>query len=348
MTALREGFTTGACAAAAALGCCLWQAEGECPRAVEVVLPTGRMFTPSLVAHEGHWCGVIKDAGDDPDVTHGMEVRAHVEVLPYAGGIRFIAGAGVGVITREGLKLPIGEAAINPVPREMIEASVRKVYKDSAMAITISIPGGDIVAQRTFNPRLGVVGGLSILGTTGIVRPMSEDAIIDTIKLELSTQRAAGHDHIALAFGQQGEAALIKALPEFRGKVVQMSNFVGATLDAAREMGFSRLTIAGHPGKLVKVSGGSMQTHSKIGDGRREAVITQLALLGAPKDLIDGIYRCITTEAMMPLIERAGYGKVWTNLAIAAQDYCKARIGFAIEISAIMLSGKDGMLGKSL
>ena len=168
---------TGSCAAAAALACCLWQRDGACPNQVRITVPEGRDYVPEILPHPDGSCGVLKDSGDDPDITKGMEVVARVEILPVEGEIEFCAGEGVGTITQDGLKIPRGQAAINPVPRQMISDAVRSVYPNRAARVTISIPGGREIAKKTFNPRLGIVGGLSILGTSGVVRPMSEEAL---------------------------------------------------------------------------------------------------------------------------------------------------------------------------
>lgn len=223
MKALREGFTTGSCAAAAALASCLWQRDGVCPERVRIVVPAGKTFAPEIIAHGGYTCGVIKDGGDDPDITTGSEVCARVRLLAGDGGIRFLAGDGVGTITLPGMKLPVGEAAINPMPRRMIEQAVRQVFPSRAAEVTVSIPGGEELAKRTFNPRLGVVGGLSVLGTTGVVHPMSEEALKETIRLELSVRRKQGADEIGLVFGSQGETAAAALFPGMQ--TVQMSNF---------------------------------------------------------------------------------------------------------------------------
>ena len=341
---MREGFTTGACAAAAALASCLWRRDGECPECVEIELPDGRSFRPEVRPHPGYWCGVVKGAGDDPDITNGCEVRVRVEPGTLNGAIIYLAGDGVGVVLLRGLKIPVGEAAINPVPRMMIERAVRQVIGDKSAAVTVSIPGGAALASKTFNPRLGVSGGLSILGTTGIVRPMSDDALRETIVLELSVRRAAGVDALALTFGNQGETALRRLLPSV--PVAQMSNFVGFALDEAARLGFSRLLIAGHPGKLSKLSAGVMQTHSRYADARREAIITQLALMGVSADLIGRVYSCTTTDAAMDEIRTAGLDGVWHRLADAAVGYCEARIRSAAEVDVAFLDG-DQVLGVS-
>ena len=331
MKALREGFTTGSCAAAAALASCLWQRDGVCPERVQLVVPAGRTFAPEIIAHGGYTCGVIKDGGDDPDITTGSEVCAHVRLLAGDGGIRFLAGDGVGTI--------------NPVPRQMIERAVRQVFPTRAAEVTVSIPGGVELAKKTFNPRLGVVGGLSVLGTTGVVHPMSEEALKETIRLELSIRRNQGADAIGLVFGSQGETAAAALFPGMQ--TVQMSNFVGFALDSAAELGFSRVILLGQPGKLVKVSGGSMQTHSQYGDGRRETLIAHLALMGAPVELLEFVHQSVTLDGCISPIYDAGFDAVWTHLADAAAAYAAARIHGEMRVDAVMLDAKGQILGRS-
>lgn len=345
MKALREGFTTGSCAAAAALASCLWQRDGACPERVGIVVPAGKTFAPEIIAHGGYVCGVIKDGGDDPDITTGSEVRARVRLMEGDGGIRFLAGDGVGTITLPGMKLPVGEAAINPVPRRMIEQAVRQVFPARAAEVTVSIPGGEELAKRTFNPRLGVVGGLSVLGTTGVVHPMSEEALKETIRLELSVRRKQGADEIGLVFGSQGETAAAALFPGMQ--TAQMSNFVGFALDSAAELGFLRVILLGQPGKLVKVSGGSMQTHSQYGDGRRETLIAHLALMGAPVELLEFVRQSVTLDGCISPIYDAGFDAVWTHLADAAAAYAAARIHGEMRVDAVMLDAKGQILGRS-
>lgn len=345
MKALREGFTTGSCAAAAALASCLWQRDGACPERVGIVVPAGKTFAPEIIAHGGYVCGVIKDGGDDPDITTGSEVRARVRLMESDGGICFLAGDGVGTITLPGMKLPVGEAAINPVPRRMIEQAVRQVFPARAAEVTVSIPGGEELAKRTFNPRLGVVGGLSVLGTTGVVRPMSEEALKETIRLELSVRKSQGAEEIGLVFGSQGERAANALFPCMQA--VQMSNFVGFALDCAAELGFLRVILLGQPGKLVKVSGGSMQTHSQYGDGRRETLIAHLALMGAPVELLEFVRQSVTLDGCISPIYDAGFDAVWTHLADAAAAYAAARIHGEMRVDAVMLDAKGQILGRS-
>ena len=286
-----------------------------------------------------------EDGGDDPDITTGSEVRAHVRLMESDGGIRFLAGDGVGTITLPGMKLPVGEAAINPVPRRMIEQAVRQVFPARAAEVTVSIPGGEELAKRTFNPRLGVVGGLSVLGTTGVVRPMSEEALKETIRLELSVRKSQGAEEIGLVFGSQGERAANALFPCMQA--VQMSNFVGFALDCAAELGFACATLLGQPGKLVKVSGGSMQTHSQYGDGRRETLIAHLALMGAPVELLEFVRQSVTLDGCISPIYDAGFDAVWTHLADAAAAYAAARIHGEMRVDAVMLDAKGQILGRS-
>ena len=343
---LREGFTTGSCAAAAALACCLWQRDGRCPAQVSVVVPEGRTYTTAVIAHPNGCCGVIKDSGDDPDITGGMEVIAHVEPLPDNGEIRFRAGEGVGVVTESGLKLPKGEPAINPVPRQMICDAVRSVLGARGAVVTVSIPGGLEAARKTFNPRLGIVGGLSILGTSGVVRPMSDEALREALLVELKMCAAQKVGKVIFTFGNQGEEVMRKLFPGL--PVIQVSNELGFMLDAAAELGIIHLLIGGHPGKLAKVAAGVMQTHSRTADARREAVVTHLALLGAPRTLIENVYACVTTDEAIRLIDEAGLNAVWDRLAQAARRYCLLRVRNEIRIEVVFTDARGAILGQCL
>lgn len=345
MKALREGFTTGSCAAAAALASCLWQRDGACPERVGIVVPAGKTFAPEIIAHGGYVCGVIKDGGDDPDITTGSEVRARVRLMESDGGIRFLAGDGVGTITLPGMKLPVGEAAINPVPRRMIEQAVRQVFPARAAEVTVSIPGGEELAKRTFNPRLGVVGGLSVLGTTGVVRPMSEEALKETIRLELSVRKSQGAEEIGLVFGSQGERAANALFPCHAGGADEQLCRLCA--DCAAELGFARATLLGQPGKLVKVSGGSCRRTANTADGRRETLIAHLALMGAPVELLEFVRQSVTLDGCISPIYDAGFDAVWTHLADAAAAYAAARIHGEMHVDAVMLDAKGQILGRS-
>ena len=247
------------------------------------------------------------------------------------------------MITLPGLKLPVGEAAINPVPREMIAAAVRSVYPAQAAEVTVGITGGKALAKKTFNPRLGIEGGLSVLGTTGVVHPMSEEALTQAMALEMAQRRVQGADTLGLVFGSQGEQALKAHFPHL--PCVQMGNFVGFALDTAAALGFSRLILSGQPGKLVKVAGGSMQTHSKYGDGRRETLCAHLALLGAPEALLCRAMEAVTLDGLIPVIGSMGYGEVWNSLCRAAAAYAKARMRTQTKVDALMLDSRGHEIG---
>lgn len=344
MKRLREGFTTGSCAAAAALACCMRLRDGHCPEQVCIVVPEGRKYIPTIIAHSDGSCGVIKDSGDDPDITQGMEIIAKVDLAEGDGEIRFCAGEGVGTVTEDGLKIPKGEAAVNPVPRGMIEQAVRSVFFRRGATVTVSIPGGREIAKKTFNPRLGIVNGLSILGTSGIVRPMSEEALKESLRIELEMRTHQGAQTVAFTFGNQGEEAMRGIYPEL--PIVQVSNYIGFMLDSALELGIRRLIIGGHPGKLAKLAAGVMQTHSKYADARREAIITQLALMGAPIKLMKKVSECVTTDAVMTLVEDADMGEVWNKTAKAAWRYCSLRVRGEIQIDIVFIDANGKILGR--
>ena len=343
MKKLEEGFTTGSCAAACALASCLWRARGECPERVEVLVPGGRWYQPEIHPLGRFCCGVYKEAGDDPDITDGAEVWAQAEPLGADGPVRFCGGEGVGTVTRPGLKLPVGEPAINPVPRRMIEEAVRQVFPREAVRVTVGITNGRELARKTFNPRLGIEGGLSVLGTTGIVRPMSEDALMDSIRLELEQKRAEKVREVGLVFGSQGEEALLALRPGL--PCVQISNYVGFAMEACLELGYSRVLLAGQPGKLVKVAGGCMQTHSRWGDGRRETLCAHLALMGAPRALLETVMDSVTLEGLVPEIKEAGYSGVWNVLCRRAGGYCMARTRGELKVDTLMFDRDGTLLG---
>ncbi len=265
MTALRTGFTTGACAAAAAKAAALLLAEGRTVATVEIPLPDGQRiaFAPvDIRAIEGGAeAAIVKNAGDDPDVTDGARIVATV-AWDDGEEVLFAAGPGVGTVTKAGLALAPGEPAINPVPRRMIAAALREVT-DRGVRITLSIPGGEELAKRTFNPRLGIAGGLSILGTTGIVRPFSCSALRESLRCSLAVAAAAGIRTPILVPGHIGERAAQRHFGVPAERIVEVGNEWGFALDAAAGHRFSAFLILGHPGKLAKLTTGEWDTHSQ-------------------------------------------------------------------------------------
>lgn len=300
---LRRGWTTGACATAAAKAAYTALLTGEFPDPVEITLPRGEhpAFALAETARDGTsaTAGVVKDAGDDPDVTHGVLVRATVRLAPTGSGVVFRAGPGVGTVTRPGLPIPPGEPAINPGPRQMIHAALAEVaaafgYPADAV-VEISIPDGEAIAARTLNGRLGIVGGLSILGTTGIVVPYSCAAWIATIHQGIDVARATGLVHVAGGTGRTSEAAVQKlhALPDTA--LIDMGDFVGAMLKYLRVHPVPRVTVAGGIAKLTKLAQGRLDLHSKRGSVDAGSLAAVAASLGASANLCRTIETANTT-----------------------------------------------------
>ena len=289
---------------------------------------------------------MVKDAGDDPDVTNGSEIVTKVELFEEEGDIFFFGGEGVGIITQEGLKIPPGQPAINPVPRQMAEKAIRKIIGNKKANVTVSIPGGKELAKKTFNPRLGIVDGLSVLGTTGIVRPMSEEAMKDSLIAELDMYAKQGHKTILFVLGGTGETALKEQYGEFQC-ILQVSNYIGFMIEEAVERGFTDILIGGFVGKLVKVASGTMNTHSHVADGRIETICTHAALHGAPTSVIKKIYDCLTTKAAMKIVEEEGLMDIWPDMAQKASEYCEKTAHKMARVGIIFLDGQNEILAAS-
>lgn len=344
----REGYTTGTCAAAAAKAAAMWVLYGTPPDFVGIETPSGKTLSLEVVRIEPGVCGIVKDSGDDPDATNGMTVQAKVVLEDGCGDIAFEAGAGVGTVTLPGLKVAPGEPAINPVPREMIKKEVRSVIGERAARVVISVPGGEETAKRTFNPRLGVTGGISILGTSGIVRPMNEQSIFDSLTLELNTHAAAGEKIIAVSFGNTGEASLRKAYAIGGRCVMQAGNYIGYLLDEAVRLGFKKILLAGHPGKLLKIAAGTFNTHNRTGDGRREALCTQAAIAGADAETVKSLYESSTTETAMEIIREKNMDFIWNILADVTAKRCSDRSFGEFETAAAYIDNNGHILGATL
>ena len=327
---LRPGVTTGSCAAAAA------RAAAR-PAVVRRAVPGGRTLSlgvetsASLPGRAS--CGVRKDAGDDPDVTHGLLILADVAFDPDgAPGVTLRGGEGVGTVTLPGLEQPVGEAAINRVPRRMIQEGIREEAERAgfagAVSASVRVPGGETAAERTFNPRLGIVGGISILGTTGIVEPMSESAFTATIRAELSVLAAAGEQGVILTPGNYGRDFLreMEAVPD--RLAVKCGNFLGEALGMAAELGFCRVLMVGHLGKLVKLAGGMLNTHSRYGDCRMELLCAHAALAGAGQEVARGVMASATTVQGAGVLAEAGLLEAtMASLAARIEETVSRRAG---------------------
>ena len=355
---LRYGYTTGTCAALAAAGAARLLLTGTAPEAVSLTTPKGIEVSVPLAEAElleggaRARCAVQKDAGDDYDVTNGMLVRAAVK-KSAAPGIQIDGGEGVGRVTKPGLDQPVGEAAINRVPRQMIEEQVQKTCGElgynGGMEVVVSIPGGEEAAARTFNPVMGVKGGLSILGTSGIVEPMSEQAIVDTIAVQQRQAGLEGTGDLILTPGNYGEDFLRDTGLDGLGvPVVKCSNFLGEALDIAATQRFKRVLLVGHIGKLVKVAGGIMNTHSRYADCRAELFCAHAALCGADRALCQKLMDAATTDACIELLDSAGLrGPVMKNLLYAIQLHLERRAAGAYDTGAVVFSNVYGLLGQT-
>jgi cobalt-precorrin-5B (C1)-methyltransferase len=348
---LRRGWTTGACATAAAKAAYSALLGHGFPDPVEITLPRGGSAHFGLaeagVQSESASAGVIKDAGDDPDVTHGCLVRATVRHNGLGQGVTFHAGEGVGTITLEGLQLPPGEAAINPVPRRMIAGALEEVAGHPPdVAVTISIPGGEVLAKRTMNGRLGIMGGLSILGTTGIVVPYSCSAWIHSIHRGIDVARAAGLEHIAAATGSTSERAVqvLHGLPEIA--LIDMGDFVGGTLKYLRRHPVPRLTLAGGFAKLAKLGQGALDLHSGRSRLDQERLALQAAVTGAPGSLVELIRSANTANQILGQALEAGY-PIADLVAAETLAVAQATAGPSVRVDVIVVDRKGTIVGSA-
>lgn len=351
---LRRGWTTGTCAAAAtkvAWGLLLGL---PAPAMVTVRLPRGgeaSLPVAEASLHEG-WAvaGIVKDAGDDPDVTHGCLVRARVERAEGGAGILFRAGEGVGTVTRAGLTLPVGEPAINPVPRSMIAQAIGELATERGAEpdaiVTISIPGGEAIARKTLNPRLGIMGGLSILGTTGVVVPFSCSSWIHSIHRGIDVARAAGLAHVAAATGSTSERAVqqLHGLPEIA--LIEMGDFAGATLKYLRRHPVPRLTVAGGFGKLVKLAQGQRDLHSARSRVDLEALATLLGTLGAPATEREAARQANTANEVLGRAVQAGL-PLADAVAERARQVVADEVGPSVAAEVLVVDRAGAIVGRA-
>ena len=352
---LRLGYTTGSCAAAAAKAAAYMLLTGRrmeraaltTPRGVRLELPVREIrMEPGAVS-----CAVEKDSGDDPDVTRGTLVFAAVS-RTEGTGVTIGGGAGVGRVTKPGLDQPVGAAAINSVPRRMIREGVEEIQAltddHGGLSVVISVPEGEALAKKTFNPRLGIVGGISILGTTGIVEPMSERALVETIRVELRQRRAAGADYALLTPGNYGSDFIREDLGLDPALAVQCSNFLGDALDLCRELGFRGALLAGHIGKLVKVGGGMLNTHSRYGDCRMEILAAHAAASGLPPERTARVLACVSCDEALRILREADVDRTaLARLTERIAFHLAARAGESLEIGAILFSKVWGELSRT-
>ncbi len=359
---MRNGFTTGSCAAAAAKAAAYMLLGGNRISWIGIDTPAGVRYAPGVehirVEEDLVSCAVRKDAGDDPDITDGILIYASVRILsnepveniPSKKQIIIEGGEGVGTVTRPGLDQPVGNAAINSVPRQMITKEIREVMDlfdfRGSLAVEISVPGGEELALRTFNPRLGIEGGISIIGTTGVVEPMSTKALLETIRTELRQKRAMGAISAVISPGNYGLDFMREKYRYDLNEAVKCSNYIGEAIDMAVELGFSQLLLCGHVGKLIKVSGGIMNTHSKEADCRMELLAAAAVRCGASVDIVRKILDCLTTEeACDHLLKEKIEEPCFRYIMERIQYYLDKRAGGHMRIHCIVYSNQYGLLG---
>lgn len=352
---MRTGYTTGSCAAAAAKAAVCMLLSGEVIQQVRLMTPKGVELDLEVEQiqrrQHGVRCAVRKDSGDDPDVTNGIYVYAEVRKEPEPG-IYLDGGEGIGRITKKGLEQPVGAAAINRVPRQMIleavkEQSIRYGYQ-GGLSVIISAPEGKKLAAKTFNPRLGIENGISILGTSGIVEPMSEKALTDTIFLEMKMLKENGIDRCCVVPGNYGRDFLTEQLGVDTDQAVKCSNYIGETIDAAVNLEMRSLLLIGHIGKLIKVAAGVMNTHSRQADCRMEVLAAYAAAEGASAECVQAILSCITTTEALELLKEKGIlSGVMERVMERIDFHLRHRAGGSLQVEAIVFSTEDGILGKT-
>ncbi len=359
---MKKGFTTGSCSAAAAKAATYMLLSGIKKEKIDIETPAGIKFNADIVdiciEENKVSCGVIKDGGDDPDVTTGCHVIAIVSVEEVSTEkntkpkVVIDGGEGVGRVTLPGLDQPVGNAAINHVPRSMIENEVLEVCQlldfTGTINVLISVPEGKDIAKKTFNPRLGIVDGISILGTTGIVEPMSKKALIDTIEVELQQKKALGNTVAFVSPGNYGLKFMEETYNYDLDKSVKCSNFIGETIDMACDLGFETFVITGHIGKLIKLAGGIMNTHSHEADARMEIMASCCVRAGADMVLTKTVLDCLNTEEALHKIEESGLLKDTMNIVLEKiLFYMNFRAQGRIKVECILYSNEFGLLAES-
>lgn len=352
---VKYGFTTGSCSAAAAKAAAYMLLGGNRKKTISIDTPAGIRYEAELediyIGEDYVSCAVRKNSGDDPDITNNILVYATVNLMPdKEDRIIIEGGAGVGKVTRPGLDQRVGNAAINSVPRQMIEKEVREV-KDMfdcpySLKVIISVPGGEKIAEKTFNPRLGIEGGISIIGTTGIVEPMSTKAILDTIYIELRQKKEQGATIAVVSPGNYGLDFMKQHYGYDLDRAVKCSNYIGETIDMAAELGYKNMLIAGHIGKLIKLSGGIMNTHSGEADCRMELMATAAFRSNASVETITAILDSLSTEEAYEYmvsehIEKSCFEYIMSKIAYYLGKRAKGRL----DVSCMVYSNKRGLLG---
>lgn len=352
---LRFGYTTGSCAAAACKAATKILLGKEKMETVELMTPKGILLSLQLEKikqeESAVICGVRKDGGDDPDTTNGLLIFSRVEKCQKPG-IQLDGGVGVGRVTRPGLSQEIGEAAINPVPKAMILKVAEEVCQEydyeGGLKVTIFVPDGEEAAKKTFNPRLGILGGISILGTSGIVEPMSEAALIESIRVEMRQRHAQGEEYILATPGNYGADYLREHMTLPYEKNIKCSNYVGETIDMAVDMGVKGILFVAHIGKFVKLASGIMNTHSHSADARMETIASNAIRAGAPLACAKKILEGTTTDEALDILSEYGFlEKTMEEILSRIQYYLNHRSYSRILLGAVVFNNIYGYLGQT-
>ena len=351
---LRRGWTTGSCAAAASQAAAILLLTGSAPAEIRLLTPGGVTFNlPVENAHRSGSaavCTVRKDSGDDPDITNGVLISSAVRRAD--SGIVIDGGSGVGRVTRPGLTEPVGEAAINPGPRAQIKAALGRAAQENGyeggFSVVISVENGEELALQTYNSHLGIIGGISILGTSGIVEPMSEKALVDTICLEMDSLYAAGQRVAFLCPGNYGADFARETLELDLECAVKCSNYIGEAFDHAVVCGYPEILLVGHAGKLVKLAAGVMNTHSSVADARQEIFTAHAALCGAPRETLEGLMAAISVDACVELLDEVNLRQpVLSRIGREMENRIALRMKGQVRVEFIMFTGKYGVLAES-
>ena len=351
---LRRGWTTGSCAAAASQAAAILLLTGSAPAEIRLLTPGGVTFNlpvEQASLHDGEAvCAVRKDAGDDPDITNGVLISSAVRRAD--SGIVIDGGSGVGRVTRPGLAEPVGKAAINPGPRAQIKAALERAAQENGyeggFSGVLSVENAEELALQTYNSHLGIIGGISILGTSGIVEPMSEKALVDTICLEMDSLYAAGQRVAFLCPGNYGADFARETLELDLERAVKCSNYIGEAFDHAVVCGYPEILLVGHAGKLVKLAAGVMNTHSSVADARQEIFTAHAALCGAGRETLELLMQAVSVDACIELLDREG---VRESVMARIRDEMEKRIARRLKGRAaaefIMFTTKYGVLAQS-
>ena len=352
---LRKGFTTGSCSAAAAKAGAYMLLSGRDKDSITIETPAGIPYSAEILditrGEDYVSCAVRKYSGDDPDITNGILIYVKTRLIPDGeGNVEIKGGKGVGIVTRPGLDQKVGNAAINSVPRMMMEKEVREVMDifdcEDTLELTISVPEGEKIAEKTFNPRLGIEGGISIIGTTGIVEPMSTRALLEAVFVELRQLKEEGAEVAVVTPGNYGQKFLYDEYGYDIERAVKCSNYVGETVDMVRKLGFKQMIYAGHAGKLVKVSGGIMNTHSREADCRMELMAAAAARCYVGEEVLNQILDCVTTKEACEILKKLGIEKQCFRYIVDRIKYhLEKRAEGELEVESMIYMNEYGVLG---